>query len=243
MRVPFVVRSKAQRVFVRFGDREIKKTLSLYYSQIMTVNSLLYAVLPLLFALIGASMWINREALLRQAAKYWIVSNDIRPADAVIILGGGLHTRPFAAAEDYRKGLAHKILVANVNLNNVEAPGILPSHTAMNRAVLIELGVPESDIDTFGTDLANTYEEGNALRDWAVHSHARGVIVPTEIFSSRRVRWVLTRALAGTGTDIQIQTLKPPKYNQADWWKTDHGLSAFQTEVLKYIYYRCKYWR
>jgi hypothetical protein len=188
-------------------------------------------------------MWINREALLQQAAEYWIVSDDIRPADAVIILGGGLDTRPFAAAEDYRKGLAHKILVANVNLNNVEVPGILPSHTAMNRDVLIKLGVPVADIETFGSDLANTYEEGNALREWAVHSHARGVIVPTEIFSSRRVRWVLTRALAGTGTNIQIQTLKPPKYNQADWWKTDHGLSAFQTEVLKYIYYRCKYWR
>jgi uncharacterized SAM-binding protein YcdF (DUF218 family) len=209
----------------------------------MTVNSLLYIVPPLLFAVIGASMWINREALLQQAAEYWIVSEDIRPADAVIILGGGLHTRPFAAAEDYRKGLARKILVANVNLNNVDVPGILPSHTAMNRDVLIKLGVPVADIETFGNDLTNTYEEGNALREWVVHSHARGVIVPTEIFASRRVRWVLTRALAGTGTDIQIQTLKPPKYNQADWWKTHHGLNAFQTEVLKYIYYRCKYWR
>jgi hypothetical protein len=112
----------------------------------------------------------------------------------------------------------------------------------MNRAVLIKLGVPETDIETFGNDLANTYEEGNALREWAVHSHARGLIVPTEIFSSRRVRWVLTRALAGTDTDIQIQTLEPLKYySQADWWKTNSGLSAFRSEVLKYIYYRFKY--
>jgi uncharacterized SAM-binding protein YcdF (DUF218 family) len=224
---------------VRFGKRKIKKLCSLYYSQII-----LYTVLPLLFAVIGASMWINREALLRQAAEYWIVSDDIRPADAVIILGGGLHTRPFAAAEDYRKGLAHKILVANVNLNNVEALGNLRSHTAMNRGVLIELGVPETDIETFGNDLANTYEEANALREWAVHSHARSVIVPTEIFPSRRVRWVLTRALAGTDTDVQIQTLTPLKYyGEADWWKTDHGRRAFQSEVLKYTYYRFKYWR
>ena len=208
----------------------------------MTVSSLLYTGLPLLFAVIGASLWINREALLRQAAKCWIVSDDIRPADAVVVLGGGLHTRPFAAAEDYRNGLAHKILVANANLNNVAAPGTLPSHAAMNRAVLIKLGVPETDIETFGNDLANTYEEGNALREWAVHSHARGLIVPTEIFSSRRVRWVLTRALAGTDTDIQIQTLEPLKYySQADWWKTNSGLSAFRSEVLKYIYYRFKY--
>jgi uncharacterized SAM-binding protein YcdF (DUF218 family) len=225
----------------------------------MTVSLLLYTVLPLLFAVIGASLWINREALLRQAAAYWIVSDDIRPADAVVVLGGGLHTRPFAAAEDYRNGLAQKVLVANVNLNNVEAAGPLPSHTAMNRAVLIKLGVPETAIETFGHELANTYEEGNALREWAAHSHATSVIVPTEIFSSRRVRWVLTRALAGTGTDIQIQTLdalrndlnitgkqigpNPKFYSQADWWKTRAGFRAFKREVLKYAYYRFKYWR
>jgi hypothetical protein len=59
-------------------------------------------------------MWFKREALPRYAAEQWVLSDDIHPADAVVVLGGGLDTRPFAAADDYRNGLAHKILISNV---------------------------------------------------------------------------------------------------------------------------------
>ena len=194
-----------------------------------------------LLMLIGALIWFNREALLGYAAKQWIVSDHIRPADAVAVLGGGIGSRPFAAAEDYRKGLTRKILVANVTITEVEALGVLPSHTAINRAVLIKLGVPEVDIETFGSEMSTTYEEADALRDWAIRTHARSIIVPTEIFPSRRVRWMLTQALAGTGTEIQIQALDQPAYNHANWWKTHDGFIGFQNEVIKYLYYRYRY--
>ena len=160
-----------------------------------------------LIAGITALIWFNRQALLRQAAEQWIVSDDIHPADAAIVLGGGIDSRPFAAAEDYRKGLTHKILVSNVPLNNVEVLGISPSHTALNCAVLIRLGVPQAAIETFGNDLSNAFEEAKALREWAVRSDARRIIVPIDIFFSRRARWILTRALDGTGTTVQIQAI------------------------------------
>jgi DUF218 domain len=189
-----------------------------------------------LLVVINASIWFNREALLRYAADQWIVSDNIHAADAVVVLGGGIDTRPFAAAEDYRKGLTRKILVANVRLSGAEALGVLPSHTEINRGVLIKLGVPEANIETFGTEISTTYEEAHALRDWAIRTHARSIIVPIEVFPSRRVRWVLARALAGTGTEIQVQTLG----HAGDWWKSHYGQIAFQGEVIKYLYYR--YW-
>jgi uncharacterized SAM-binding protein YcdF (DUF218 family) len=191
--------------------------------------------------LVSASIWLSREALLRYAAQLWIVSDDVGPADAVVVLGGGIETRPFAAAEDYRKGLTRKVLVSNVGLRKAETLGVLPSHVAINRGVLTRLGVPEADIENLGAGISTTYEEANALRDWAIRNHARSVIVPTEGFSSRRVRWIMTQALAGTGTAVQLQALAEPDYSYADWWKTDKGLIAFQNEVIKYLYYRYRY--
>jgi DUF218 domain len=197
-------------------------------------------LLFLLIAIISIySIWFNREALLRQVAEQWIVSDNISPADAVVILGGGLDTRPFAAAEDYRQGLAHKILVANVPVSKVAILGVSPSYTDINRRVMIKLGVPETDIETFGTELSSTDEEAGALREWAIRTHARSVIVPTEIFSARRVRWILTRALPHIA--VHIQTLNPPNYNQSNWWKSHEGFISFQNEVIKYIYYRFTY--
>ncbi len=50
--------------------------------------------------------------MLRGAANLWVVSDPITPADAVVVLGGGVDVRPFAAADLYEKGLINKILVS-----------------------------------------------------------------------------------------------------------------------------------
>ena len=42
-------------------------------------------------------------------------------------------------------------------------------------------------------DLSSTREEALALRDWAAREKVRSVIVPTEIFAARRLRWMLHR--------------------------------------------------
>ena len=74
-----------------------------------------------------------------------------------------------------------------------------------------------------------------------MRTHARSVIVPTEEFSSRRVRWVVMRELAGTGIQVEVPALSDPEYNPSNWWKNEKGIVEFQNEVLKYAYYRLKY--
>lgn len=194
-----------------------------------------------LFAALCGAVWLGRDALLRSAAELWVVSDPVGPADAVVIFGGGLETRPFAAAEYYQKGLANKILLSNVQLDRTETLGFVPSHTAMNCEVLLKLGVPASAIQTFGTGLSNTYQEAVALREWAVNTGARSVIVPTEKFESRRVRWVVERELVGTGIQVQVPALNNPAYSTSDWWQDERAILEFQNEVIKYAYYRFKY--
>jgi uncharacterized SAM-binding protein YcdF (DUF218 family) len=195
----------------------------------------------LLLAAISVTAWFSREALLRGASELWIVSDSVGPADAVVIFGGNLEVRPFAAAEYYHQGLTKKILLSSGGLDRSETRGGLPSHPELNRTVLMKLGVSEMAIETFGNTLSNTYDEAVALREWIVRTGARSVIVPTEIFSSRRVRWIVGRQLAGSGTHVQVPALDDPAYRRAEWWKNEKGVIAFQNEVIKYIYYRLKY--
>src|SRR5262249_44352937 len=150
------------------------------------------AALALTFIL-GLAAWVGRAPLLRTAAELWIVSDQPATADAVAILGGGLEHRPFAAAEYYKQGLVEKVLVSNIGSSRAERLGVLQSHVEANRKVLLTLGVPETAIEVFGSGLSNTYEEALALRDWAARAGARSIIVPTEIFPARRVRWMLHR--------------------------------------------------
>ncbi len=187
-------------------------------------------------------VWIEREALLRGAADLWIVSDPITPADAVVVLGGGIDVRPFVAADLYAKGLAKKILLSDVEDGRSVNIGAVTGHAEGNRKVLLRLGVPESAIEKFGKANKNTREEAVSLKDWTDRNVVSVLIIPTEIFSARRVRWMFHREFAGTGVRIEVPSLDQPRlYTRAEWWKTEDGMLAFQNEVLKYFYYRLKY--
>src|SRR5258707_1291703 len=178
-------------------------------------------LLVLLLTVFSLAVWVSRGVLFRVVADFWIVSDAVSPAEAVAVLGGGLKTRSFAAADYYRKGLVRKILVSNerpVQSETLEDTSI--------RSVLIELGVTDTAIELFGAELSSTYEEAVALREWALRTHAHRLIVPTEPFSSRRVRWGFERELAGTGTQVQVPVLEHPAYGRSAL--SQSAFTAFQ---------------
>ena len=156
--------------------------------------------------------WFARAQILRGAAQAWIVSDSIAPADAIAVLGGGLETRPFAAAELYKKGMAPLILVSDAKPGPAEKLGIVSSHVEGNRGVLLKLRVPAQAISGFGVEVSSTYDEARALSEWVAQSGAKRVIVPTELFASRRVRWILDKELGQVGAQVEVQSLPPLEY-------------------------------
>ena len=200
-----------------------------------------WSVIVLCLAVFLLAIWLSRGLLFRIAADLWIVSDTdtVSPAEAVAVLGGGLRTRVVAAAEYYRKGAVQKILISNVRHGKSGTLDGLPLETAYTRSILIELGVPSTAIELFGAELSSTYEEAVALREWALRTHAHRLIVPTEPFSSRRVRWVFERELAGTGTQVQVPVLEHPGYSSSEL--SNKAFAGFELEVIKYLYYRLEY--
>ncbi|HLN39575.1 MAG TPA: YdcF family protein [Xanthobacteraceae bacterium] len=191
-------------------------------------------------AILALWAWHRPETLLGGAADLWIVSDEPAPADAIAVLGGGLEYRPFAAADYYRRGLAAKILVSNIGATPAERLGVLRSHVLANSEVLQKLGVPAAAIEPFGDHLSDTFAEATALHEWAVRNGAHRIIVPTDIFATRRLRWTL-RHVFGNDAAILVPALNPPDYLRDNWWKNEHGVIGFQNEVAKYLYYRLKY--
>jgi uncharacterized SAM-binding protein YcdF (DUF218 family) len=200
-----------------------------------------WAVVVLLLVGLGAGVWVARAPLLRGAADLWIVSDEVTRADAVVVLGGQINVRPFVAADLYRKGLVNKILVSNNREDQAAAIGAVQGDTEANRRVLLKLGVPESAIETFGLVNTSTRDEAVALREWVDRHGVTTIIIPTEVFAARRVRWIFQREFAEGGVRIEVPSFETKYYTRVDWWKTSDGLIAFQNEVIKYLYYRLQY--
>jgi uncharacterized SAM-binding protein YcdF (DUF218 family) len=191
-------------------------------------------------AMLATGAWVGHDWLLLSAADLWIASDPIGPADAVAIFGGGIKDRPLAAAQYYQRGLVGKILVSNGRQSPGEKPTGVRSEVAATESILVEHGVPTSAIKTFGNDLGNTHQEVLALQAWAERNNARSLIVPTETFSARRVRWMLHRAFSDEFV-IRVIALDPPPFGRDDWWRHREGIIAFRNEVIKYIWYRLVY--
>ena len=76
--------------------------------------------------------WLAHVQILQGIARAWVVSDSIAPADAIVVLGGGLETRPFAAADLYKKGMARQILISAVKPSPAEKLDIVPSWLIRN---------------------------------------------------------------------------------------------------------------
>jgi uncharacterized SAM-binding protein YcdF (DUF218 family) len=201
---------------------------------------LLATFIPVL-ATLALSAWLGREPLLRGAAYLWIVSDPVTRADAIVVLGGNFLVRPLVAADLYGRGLANKILVSQTVDLQQASVAVSPTDAELSRAALLKLGVPPGAIESFGNANTNTREEAVAVRRWAERNAASKFIIPTEIFSARRVRWIFQRELSGSGVTIEVPSFEQPGYTRGEWWKSEQGVIAFQNELIKYIYYRLKY--
>lgn len=185
--------------------------------------------------LIGAVV-INAPTMLAWIGQRWAVFDRVRTADAAVVLGGGYESRPAAAAQLFHQGTVRFVLVSTAGAQEGTDANI-------NRQALLKLGVPATAIIEFGNDPTTTYEEARDLAAWTAQNHLTRVIVPTETFASRRVRWILRHELGKVGVNVRVETLTPKFYGSERWWATRSGAEDFAAEIIKYLYYRIRYWR
>jgi uncharacterized SAM-binding protein YcdF (DUF218 family) len=182
-----------------------------------------------------------RAPLLIGAARAWVVNQPAAHSDAIVILGGGLENRPFAAAKLFHQGIASTILYMNVKMEPVEALGLVPSEKELTRRLLLSNNVPESAILAIGTNVASTYDESRAVRAWARQTGATSIVIATDIFHTRRARWIFRRELRDMPVKIYIVPVSSVQYGVDDWWQHEDGLIFFQNEIIKSVYYWFKY--
>jgi uncharacterized SAM-binding protein YcdF (DUF218 family) len=172
--------------------------------------------------------------MLHAIAKRWIISDPVSPVDAIAVLGGGLGVRPAAAAELYHLGVSRQVIVARAETDHGR-------HARLNREALMRHNVPPSDIAEFNYEVLSTYGEALGVLQWARASRIKSVVIPIDMFSTRRVRWIFRRLLGPEGIDATVHAVAPPWYSTHNWWHHQAGWADFRNEVLKFAYYRLRY--
>jgi uncharacterized SAM-binding protein YcdF (DUF218 family) len=189
-------------------------------------------VLTIALLLGMAGLW--RSHILRQAAKLWVVSDPIDHADAIVVLGGGLNIRPAAGAALFKQGRAPEVLVPKSFYDNGREARLM-------RDILVQSGVPTNAITEFEINLHSTYGEALAVATLAKSRKFKSLLIPTDLFPTRRTIWIFRRELASAGVTVGILPIDPPDYNLENWWRHKRNIRYLSSEILKYVYYRIVY--
>jgi uncharacterized SAM-binding protein YcdF (DUF218 family) len=195
----------------------------------------------LVLCAVALALALFGEPLLKGMARTWIVNEPLAKADAVIVLRGGLQDRPFEAARLYREGFAPRVLIVGFKPSPTDQMGFTRRENEVVKQVLLKRGVPEAAITEIGGNVSSSVGESQAVREWVTTNRFKRVIIPTEMFQTRRVRWLFGKQMAAAGASIVVEAIEPREYSAAAWWRHEEGLIAFQSEVTRWLYERVKY--
>lgn len=186
-------------------------------------------LLTILGALVGGGLVAS--------AGIWLKMDDeLKPADAIVILSGELR-RAIHAADLYHQGLAPVIYVSRARHNPPQALEelgfVYPRQEDDMQRVLAAKGVPPEAIRLYGHDLISTVEEGEALRT-ELGNGPHHLIIVTSPYHCRRAKLILSGILTG---DELLMSATPYERFEAAWWRDQDSARAVVQEAAKFLFY------
>src|ERR1039458_6563005 len=100
----------------------------------------------------------------------------------------------------------------NVKPSPTTELGITPTEQELTRKVLLAEDVAETNIVEIGNRVSSSFEESTAVRDWVKQTGATRIIIPTDLFHTRRVRWLYAKELAGLNVEVIVVAVPQREY-------------------------------
>lgn len=187
--------------------------------------------------LIAAAVFLLLHERILPFALHWLdVGETPRDADAVFVLLGDNHVRPFVAAALYNTGFANEVLLAKFQPAGVSRQD-QPTHEVYRR-VLLHRGVPDEDIQLLGNPVKNTMTESQVLLSYMKTHPDATVTVVTNHFHTRRTRWSLRRNLGEHAKRLRYVSAPFDDFKADDWWLYKSGWDYVVLEYIKLFAYQ-----
>ncbi len=202
------------------------------------------AVLCLLVLVAFATVAAARSSSFKSAIARWLDTGSVprSKADFAYVLGGGLATRPAAAAALYRHGRVERILVSHVRSGEASLRGEVATHHDLTVQVLSALGVPPDRITIIGKNCATTHDEVVALAEFLSTKPEASVVLVTEFFHARRSQWMAERVL-GSNRQVTVFSAPGDGFDADSWWRDHRGVGAVLNEYSRLVFYLFRYGR
>jgi len=190
------------------------------------ISRLLFLMFLAAFAFV---IYLARHPLLRVAGNWWIVSDPLQHADAIIVIGDDNYPadRATHAAELYESGWAPVVVASGRWLRSYSGFAEIIAHDIQSK------GVPAGAVVPFAHRAANTREEAEALTGLVAQRHWHKIILVTSSYHTRRARYIFRKVFPA---DVTVLASPAPDsdYDPSRWWESRLGVKIFFEESVGY---------
>jgi len=195
-----------------------------------------WAVAALAAAALAVLVVAAHRPALRLVGRALVVEDALAPADAVVVIAGGIPTREAAAAGLYRAGWAPRVVLSNDftpdRVRELIALGARHlDYQGESRLVLEKHGLPPDAIVLLPIPVRTTEAELRVVAETARARGWRRVILVTSPRHSRRVKLVWTREASGSIEGL-IALVKDDDFPGEGWWRKRRQAEAVLHEYL-----------
>jgi uncharacterized SAM-binding protein YcdF (DUF218 family) len=169
------------------------------------------------------------------AGRLLVASDTFSHADAIIVLGGGSANRAEHAVDLYERDYAPLVVFSGGTLRSA---GLACSSALLSLETAKQLGLPDEAI-VIADEAQSTYDEAVNLRRLSGDRGWRSLIVVTDPFHTRRAARTFRTLLSEV--IVYVSAAPNPNQGAVRWWQNEHGLVAVPSEVIKLVFYWCRY--
>jgi uncharacterized SAM-binding protein YcdF (DUF218 family) len=172
--------------------------------------------------------------LFREVGRWLVVSDELSPADAIVILNGASPYRAIEAGELCRQGLAPEVWITRSRepFALYESLGVQYKPKDSYSAEIVEhFGAPHASILILEPPIVNTADEMRDISAELRRRHLSRVIIVTSPQHTRRVR-ALWRRLAAPGLVAMVHPAPCDPFDAPHWWHTTRDSFAVIRELF-----------
>jgi len=179
--------------------------------------------------------WLSAPWTLPAAARFLDCSDPPQHTEYILLLGGDVSLRPFAAARLLQNGWAERILITQPVLTSERFNG-QPSEQGLTERILLHEGVALAQIVSLPHDVLTTADEAEALAEFLEAHPAATVTVLTSRYHTRRAKLIFGRAVGERASQLSFLGTPSDYFDESNWWRTEEGTRAYVLEYVKLAY-------
>jgi len=180
--------------------------------------------------LLVAFLIFGSYIILRGAGAYLIIADELQPANAIVMLSGGVESRMEEALSLYRDGYGKLIILTETGqqLENFDA-----LHSYDIRIQLLNNGIPGGNILITDNIVNSTADEAYAVKVLLTNRQLKSAIIVTDPYHTRRTSVVFRDIFGDSPVKLIIRPVRDSWYNSRTWFLSKAGWKFTISEYLK----------